>query len=287
MNDLAEVKAIGSRVSKWGEGPIGWGNELFYVDIEGRAVVAMDLTTELEREWEVGQRVGFVVPCKCGNGRVLIGGDHGLFFLDLGTGELEAIADPEEDLAENRFNDGKCAPDGYLFAGTISLAKKRGTAGLYRLSPDLELSQVLDGVTNSNGLGWSPNGKRMYYIDTPTQSLDVFDYADGEISNRRQLADTSAVGGSPDGLAVDADGRIWVAFCHGACLVCFADETGEILGKIDLPCLETTAVAMVGVELERLIVTTGIHKTEVEALAGRLLEVEGLRVRGLPVNHFG
>jgi sugar lactone lactonase YvrE len=91
---------------------------------------------------------------------------------------------------------------------------------------------------------------------------------------------------SPDGMTIDAEGKLWIAFCHGACVVRFCPESGEELLKIDLPCLETTACAFGGPDLADLYVTTGIHKSEVEEHAGRLFVIRGLGVKGLPGNAF-
>ncbi|MGE9270939.1 MAG: SMP-30/gluconolactonase/LRE family protein, partial [Verrucomicrobiales bacterium] len=278
------IEAVGARVSQWGEGPIWWEDKLYYVDIEGHAVIEFDPTQGQERRWNVGERVGFVVPRESGG--LVIGGDSGLHFLDIETGDLEHLTDPESDKADNRFNDGKCAPDGRLFAGTISLVKKTGDARLYRLDPDQSLTEVFGPVTNSNGIGWSPDGKICHYIDTPRKEVLSFDYDSGQLSNLRTSIDTSAIEASPDGLAVDSDGNVWIAFCHGACVACYSPESGEMIRKVDLPCLETTACAFGGPGLTDLYVTTGVHKTEVEELAGRLLIVQGLGVTGLPSHPF-
>jgi sugar lactone lactonase YvrE len=217
---------------------------------------------------------------------MVIAGDHGLFFLDEETGQLTAIADPERDQPDNRFNDGKCSPDGRFFAGTISLVKKHGAARLYRLDPDLTLHEAFGPVTNSNGIAWSADGKTVYYIDTPRKEVLAFDYQDGHLSNLRGVISTARMEASPDGMAIDAQGNLWIAFCHGACVICFSPQTGAELRRVELPCLETTACAFGGPDLADLYVTTGVHKSVVEAHAGRLFVIRGLGVRGLPAHAF-
>lgn len=280
-----EIAPVGTVRSKWGEGPVWWRGVLYYVDIEGHAVRAYDPTSGEERSWDVGCRVGTVVPRD--GGGLVIAGDHGFAFLDTECGMVTPIADPEAGLDDNRFNDGKCSPDGRFFAGSISLSKRTGAAKLYRLDPDLTVHEAFAPVTNSNGIVWSADGGTVYYIDTPRREVMAFDYARGQLKNLRTAVSTEAVDASPDGMAIDADGRLWVAFCHGACVVCYDPASGgREVRRVELPCLETTACAFGGPELTDLYVTTGIHKTVVEPDAGRLFVVRGLGVRGLGANGF-
>ena len=281
---MVTIEPIGNIRSQWGEGPIWWRGALYFVDIEGRRVHRFDPANGAEKSWDVGQRVGTVVPRESGG--LVIAGDRGLLFLDEETGHLTPIADPEQDMPDNRFNDGKCSPDGRFFAGTISLVKKTGDARLYRLDPDLSLHEAFGPVTNSNGIVWSADGKTVFYIDTPRKEVLAFDYEDGHLRNLRSVISTAHLEASPDGMAIDAAGNLWIAFCHGACVICFSPETGAELRRIDLPCLETTACAFGGLELADLYVTTGVHKSVVEEYAGRLFVIRGLGVKGLPANAF-
>ncbi|MEP4078439.1 SMP-30/gluconolactonase/LRE family protein [Haloferula sp.] len=278
------IETAGEIRSTWGEGPIWWDGALYYVDIEGHCVIRLDPESGEEKIWDVGERVGTVVPREAGG--LVIAGDKGFHFLDPANGSLSAIGDPEPDKTNNRFNDGKCSPDGRFFAGTISLVKKTGDARLYRLDHDGSIHEVFGPVTNSNGIVWSASGETCYYIDTPRKEVLAFDYADGHLTNMRSVVDTSAYESSPDGMTIDSDGNLWIAFCHGACVSCFSPESGDELRKIDLPCLETTACAFGGPDLADLYVTTGVHKTEVEEHAGRLLVIRGLGVKGMPSSGF-
>lgn len=279
------IEAIGAYRSTWGEGPVWVNGRLVYVDIESHKVISFDPVSGDEKIWEVGQRVGTVVPRESGG--FVAAGDNGFFFLDEESGAVTAIADPEPEKENNRFNDGKCSPDGHFFAGTISLVKKEGDADLYRLSPDLEVSKAYGPVTNSNGIVWTADGNTCYYIDTPKKEVLAFDYADGLLSNSRRVVALNHIDSSPDGMAIDEKGQLWIAFCHGACVTCFDPESGYEVQRVELPCLETTACAFGGADLGILYVTTGIHKTEKEEHAGKIFEIKGLGVKGLPVNCFG
>ena len=281
---MITIEPVGTIRSQWGEGPIWWHGALYFVDIEGHQIHRYNPADGSEKSWDAGQRVGTVVPRESGG--LVAAGDHGLFFLDEETGALTPIADPEPDKPDNRFNDGKCSPDGRFFAGTISLAKKNGDARLYRLDPDLTLHEAFGPVTNSNGIVWSADGKTVFYIDTPRKEVLAFDYDDGHLRNMRGVISTGHIEASPDGMAIDAEGNLWVAFCHGACVACFDPVSGKELRCVELPCLETTACAFGGPDLADLYVTTGVHKSVEEEHAGRLFVVRGLGVKGAPANAF-
>ena len=281
---MIRTEPVGHIRCQWGEGPVWWRDALYFVDIEGHQVHRYDPASGAEQSWHVGQRVGTVVPRESGG--LVIAGDHGFAFLDEETGALTPIADPEHDKPDNRFNDGKCSPDGRFFAGSISLVKKTGDAKLWRLDPDLGVHEAFGPVTNSNGITWSADGHTCYYIDTPRHEVLAFDYLAGHLHNLRSVIATGHIDASPDGMTIDADGNLWIAFCHGGCVSCFNPQTGNELHRITLPCLETTACAFGGPDLADLFVTTGVHKTAKEEHAGRLFVIRGLAARGIPANAF-
>ncbi|MBB5039069.1 SMP-30/gluconolactonase/LRE family protein [Prosthecobacter dejongeii] len=260
---------VGAYTSVWGEGPLWDKNRLLYVDIETHKIIAFNPVTGEEKIWDVGQRVGTVVARE--QGGLVWAGDQGFFFLDEETGISTPIADPEPELADNRFNDGKCDPQGRLWAGTINL-KKRQEASLYCLHTDLTVEKKFGPVTNSNGIVWSRDGTTMFYIDTPSKKIRAFDFdrSTSAISNERVIWDTSADSSSPDGMTIDSEDRLWIAFCHGGKVVCFDPKTQAVVQQVDFPCVETTACAFGGPDLRDLYVTTGVKGDLKEAAAGRL-----------------
>ncbi len=288
MSELS-IQQVGSRSSKWGEGPIFWQNHLYYVDIEGHALVRLNTQSGVEKVWDMGERIGTVVPCQSGD--LLCAGDSGIYRFNPLDGLTISLADPEaEKRPENRFNDGKCDPVGRFWAGTISTVKKTGDASLYQLDESGSLKRMIAGVTNSNGICWNREKKLMYYIDTPTQKVTVYDYhlTSGKIENP-QIAVVFTkfdVEGSPDGMTMDAEGMLWVAMCHGGAVLKVNPDTGELLRKVGLPCVETTACTFGGDRLDRLFVTTGIHKTLEEAGAGHVFVVDGLNAQGTPAQPY-
>ncbi len=266
---MISTEPVGQHVSIWGEGPIWHQNRLLYVDIEAYKILAYDPATQAEKIWNVGQRVGTVVARQSGG--LVWAGDTGFHFLDEATGLSTPVGDPEPDLPDNRFNDGKCDPAGRLWAGSICL-KKRPEAALYCLHTDLRIEKKFSPVTNSNGIVWTRDGRTMYYIDTPSKKVRAFDFdvATGTISHERILWDTSADESSPDGMTIDSEDRLWIAFCHGGKVVCFDPAAKSVIEQIDFPSVETTACAFGGPDLRDLYVTTGLKPGLEEPLAGRL-----------------
>lgn len=266
---MVKPEPISNHVSVWGEGPIWHQERLLYVDIESHKILAFTPATGEEKIWDVGQRVGTVVPRALGG--LVWAGDDGFFFLNEDTGVSTPIANPEPDLADNRFNDGKCDPAGRFWAGTIHL-KKQPSAALYCLHTDLRVEKKFSPVTNSNGIIWSRDGGTMFYIDTPSKKIRAFDFdtATSAITNERVIWDTSADTSVPDGMTIDNQDRLWIAFCHGAKVVCFDPATKTVEQQIDFPCIETTACAFGGPDLQDLYITTGLKPGLEEPLAGRL-----------------
>ncbi len=285
MSKEMTIEPIGEYHAQWGEGPIWWEGFLYYVDIEKHTIIRFDPKSGNELLFNVGERVSTIVPRE--DGGLVWTGDNGFYFLDEFTGKSTLIANPEPNKENNRFNDGKCSPDGRFFAGTISLKKVEGDAALYRLDPDQTHHTAYSGVTNSNGIVWNGTGKTVFYIDTPRRAVLAFDYdsESGELTNERVAFPTSQVDASPDGMTIDEDGNLWIAFCHGACVVQYS-QSGKLLQKIDLPCLETTACAFGGHYFDELYVTTGVHKSEIEEHAGRLFVIKGLGIKGVRSNAY-
>ena len=273
---MSKFSVAGETKAQWGEGPIWWEDTFYWVDIEGHLVIALNPATGMEKTWQVGERVGTVVPR--GSGGLVIAGDSGFSFLDSESGDLTKIVDPESDKPDNRFNDGKCDPAGRFWAGTMHLSKPRQPVGaMFRLDSDLGVHQVFDGVTVSNGLVWNGEADTFFYIDSPTEQVVAFDYDNesGSISKRRAVVDTTEFDGTPDGMAIDENDRLWVAMCHGGQIRCFDSGTGETLDILESPTPEVTACAFGGPDLTDLYVTTGQSgKTEGDPLAGRLLITE-------------
>lgn len=185
-----------------------------------------------------------------------------------------------------RSNEGGCDPDGNFYLGTMAFDATAGAGSLYRIDPDGRVSTVLESVTISNGIGWSPDGERAYYIDTGTGQIDVFDWsAQGGLRARRRWAPVP--GGGADGLAVDAEGGVWVAVFGGSAVHRY-DADGRLDAVVSLPVRQPTAVAFAGEGLTDLIVTTSRQGlgAAAEPAAGALFVIRSPGVRGAPVHAY-
>ena len=193
------------------------------------------------------------------------------------------------DRSDVRFNDAACDAAGRLWIGTMADDASPGAGCLFRLDPDLSWALVLEGVTISNGIGWSPDNDRMYYIDSVTLRIDVFDFdlGSGQVHHRRQLVDTSDFSGLPDGLTVDADGCLWVAFYRGGAIRKFAPD-GRLLEAVTLPVLRPTSLCFAGPGLDVLVVTVRGDETGSEGRpAGAHLYAHDCGSIGMPTAPFG
>jgi sugar lactone lactonase YvrE len=175
--------------------------------------------------------------------------------------------------------------------GTMPFDERSPVAGLYRVDPDCSVTAILTGTTISNGLGWSPDGASFYFIDSPTRRVDVFacDPETGALEDRRPLAAVEVEGAVPDGMAVDAEGCLWVAL-HGGWGLNRHSPDGELLQEVRLPIARVTSCCFGGPQLSDLYVTTrreGLSAAEAAAqpLAGALLRLDP-GVAGLPTNAF-
>jgi sugar lactone lactonase YvrE len=201
------------------------------------------------------------------------------------------VATLEPRRLDTRTNDGACDAAGRLWVGTMAMDERSPVAGLYRVDPDLSVTTLLTGTAISNGLGWSPSGRQFYFIDSPTRRIDVFDcdLAAGTVENRRLFAPVEVEDAVPDGLAVDADGCVWVALHGGWGLHRYAPD-GQLMGIVDLPVARITSCCFGGDDLRDLYVTTrreGLSDAEAaqQPLAGALLRLDA-GVAGLRTDAF-
>lgn len=171
-----------------------------------------------------------------------------------------------------RGNDAGVAPDGSLWAGTMRYDARDGGGNLTRTAPDGTTRTVLTGVSVSNGIGWSPDGSLMYYVDTPTGRIDVFDVRGQEVAGRRPVAAVESGAGCPDGIAVDADGCVWVALWDGGAVRRYTPD-GRLDRTVRVPADRVTACTFGGPGLRDLYLTTARIGTDParQPLAGSVL----------------
>ena len=177
-----------------------------------------------------------------------------------------------------RINDSQVAPGGWLFCGTMAVERDRrnGSARLVRVGLDGSVDTITEGLSICNGMGWSPDGRVMFHVDTATRTVDRldFDAATGEATNRRLAFSTERFGGMPDGMAVDAEGRIWLAHFGTPYVIC-TDDGGNEITRVELPVANVTSCAFGGPGLSTLFVTTSTREaTSAHPDAGALFAVD-------------
>lgn len=221
------------------EGPVWHHDRLWWVDIERGEIHAFDPSTAADQVWKFPHKIGFIIPSVRGD--FIIGSDQGLFRFSPETEPLTPIAHPEKGIPGNRFNDAKCDPDGRLWAGTMAMDETPSRGALYRIDSDLRVSRTVPKVSISNGLAWSPNGRTMYYIDSPTRRVDAFDFepTSGEVSGRRTIIEITD--GFPDGMCIDQLGNLWIAIWGGWCVACHEPRRGKRIAKIQVPAEYVTS----------------------------------------------
>jgi len=278
---MSDVEQITEPLAYHAEGPVWsptWGG-LRWVDMLAGDLLTLRGDGTVDR-LHVGDVAAFVRPRV--QGGYVVGTERGIALADDPHGEptpwTELWSDPSV-----RMNEGGCDPDGNLYAGSMGYDKTAGAASLYRVTPDGKVRVVLDGVTISNGIDFSPDGSLAYYNDTQTGRTDVFDVVDGELTGRRPFrTDDDA---HPDGLTVDSAGNVWIARNHAGIVRCCSPD-GEVLTEIRLPAHLVTACTLGGDDLRGLYVTTSRENLDdPEPAAGAVFRVR-VDVPGKPVLPF-
>lgn len=282
-----------------GESPVWHPREqaLYYCDIAGRKLQRFDPATGDLRHWTFETDVACLAPQL--NGALLLGMRDGLWHFDPDSGERRLAANPPYAPATERFNDGKCDPQGRFWVGTIYEPREPASAALYCFTHG-ELGRQVDGLTVLNGLAWSPDGKTMHWSDTKAHTIYAadFDPESGAVSRRRTFAsfpvkqpgqDLATYGGRPDGAAMDAEGCYWIAMFEGQQLLRLSPE-GKVLRSVALPVRCPTMPCFGGADLKTLYITTSReNRPEAELiaqpLAGCVLALD-VDVPGLPASFF-
>ena len=258
------VEVFDSRRNQLGEGPTATGDKNSHVqwcDIYSKAVRSRDLITGKIDEYFSDQHIGFQIPRSKG-GDILGTADGPVLRDQNGTiHKLPTRADVDGDDQSGviRWNDAKVSPDGNLFLGSMAYENQTDQGAFYRLSKDgKKLERLFGSVGISNGMDWSVDLTRMFYIDTLSMRVDQFDYQNGQISNRRPLVQVSEGMGFPDGMCADSNDNIWVAFWLGSCVRGFDGKTGKQIEEIKLPTQKITSCVFAGENLDKLIITSAV-----------------------------
>lgn len=255
-----------------------------------------------------GKSVGFAIPLEDEPNFHVVGLGRSLVIVEWSPNDPDdhtvkpkvVLHTVDQQTPTNRFNDGKCDPQGRLWAGTMGYETIPGQPDLHKgslfsLDSKLSLSKMADKVSISNGLAWSHDRKTFYYIDSLEYSVDAFDYDEstGEIGNRRKALDYKASGLSkdiPDGMCIDEEGNLWVANYYGKKVICINPKTNQIIKKVEMPAKNMTSVCWGGANYDTLFATSsmiGLTAAELTTQqGGATFAIAGLGVKGLKPNNF-
>jgi len=291
---MTDIECVSDAKAQLGEGTY-WDpatEALWWIDIYQKAIHRFDPLTQ-KTETHIAPELLGCLAVRASGGLVLTMAS-GFYFFDPTTGRFDQITDPEADLPDNRFNDGKTDRQGRFWSGSMFEAPGKPVvknASLYRMDTDLSVHRIVEGIGCSNGLAWSPDSRTMYYTDShgPVVWAWDFDPATGEVENRRPFIDLSETKGIVDGATVDAEGGYWVTIPFQGKVLRF-DPAGKLMRTIELPTDLPTCCEFSGRDLDTLYVTTAIYNRTPEQLAGQRnpggLFALDVGVKGLPLVPF-
>jgi sugar lactone lactonase YvrE len=247
---LLDAKALVAEGPTWDD----LSNTLVWVDIRGHRLHRLDPASGVDAAFDTGQPVSAVALCADSDTLILALRDG---FGLLEAGQLSLVAPVETRVRSNRMNEGKVDPGGYFWAGTMDQDGAAHAGALYRLSPEYAVTKVLGNLTIPNGMDWTDDAASMYFIDSGTGRVDIFDYDcdTAAIGNRRPVVEIDRGDGQPDGMTLDADGYLWVAIWGGSQVRRYA-PSGRLDGVVELPCSLVTSCCFGGRDLKDLYITT-------------------------------
>ena len=274
-----------------GECPVWCGEEraLYWIDINAPSLNRFDPASGTNLAWPMPSSIGsFALRAQ---GGFVVALRDGIWLVDGAGGLGDRMAEAPYDPSHHRFNDGRADRSGRFWVGTMNERRDAASGALYCLDAYFTLTRVLDGITISNGLAWSPDQRTLYHADTPARTVSAyaFDAAGGTIGTRRVFAHFDGETERPDGAAVDSEGCYWIAFYRGGKIVRLSAR-GERLSEYPLPAMCPTMCAFGGPDLRTLYVTTARQMREADELA-RLPQSGGIfamrvDMPGLPEPRF-
>jgi len=291
------ITAIDAPVAALGESPV-WCTEeaiLYWVDIDGKTIHRHDPATNTHEMRSIDGRPGSIALTS-ERDRLLVASEHQLLGLDWNTGAITPFASLEVPGAGNRLNDGRCDPVGRFVVGSMyaDTTAGRTTGTLHRFHHDRELVTLRTHIGVANGLAFDADRERMYFADTPTERVLVFDYeaSTGDLSNQRLFFDYQRYPGKPDGACIDDDGCYWSASVYGWTLLRITPN-GDVDCRIELPIQKPSMPCFGGANLDTLFVTTIGTGGTIPSEPGRdgfepgaTLAIEGLGVKGISEPRF-
>jgi len=249
-----------------GEGPVWVERDaaLWFVDIKRQKIYRFDPESGEQRDWDAPEQVGFVLPAASGG--FIAGLQSGLHRFDPDSGAFSLIVEVDADLPDNRLNDGVVDPAGRIWFGTMDNSERAKNGAFYCFDRGELKRTHLTGIAITNGPAISPDGHRLYWVDTLAGTVSACDIgADGELGSSREIVRIAPTEGHPDGPTVDADGGIWISLYSGWEARRYSPD-GALLERVRFPVSNITKIAFGGPELRSAFATTARHLLRADAL---------------------
>jgi sugar lactone lactonase YvrE len=292
MNSSSNLQTVLQHRCALGEGPV-WNEEtqtIFWLDITQSLIHSYNINQQKHIIFNAGEMVGCIAFRE--KGGLVAGLQNGIAFIDIENNKVEHIINPQDNPAI-RFNDGKCDAAGRFWVGTMALSEEENKGNLFVMETDLSVKKKIENVSISNGIAWNSDNTIMYYINTPTNYVFAFDYdiENGEISNQRVAVDLTHENGFADGMTIDDEGMLWIAFYSGWRVARYNPENGGLLKQIELPVENVSCCTFGGPGLNDLYITTASKGMSEEALkqqplAGSLFVLKDCGFKGLSAAKF-
>lgn len=255
-----------------GESPL-WSpaeQALYWIDTYAHSIYRLGWQDGLRTSWNVGEQIGAIGLMQAR--RLVLSLRSGFYSFDIATGAKTKLASPEADRPRIRLNDGKVDRAGRYWSGSLQEDRYEPVGTLWRLDVDHSTARMVENINIPNAICWSPDSTLMYFADSLTRRIEVFDFDidSGSISGRRLFVSLEEGRGVPDGATVDADGCIWNACMDGGRVTCFAPD-GRLEQVIELPVSRVTSCAFGGPNLDTLFVTSAIKRLTDTQLADQPL----------------
>ncbi|HEY2862316.1 MAG TPA: SMP-30/gluconolactonase/LRE family protein [Casimicrobiaceae bacterium] len=251
-----------------GECPV-WSIEeqvLYWIDINAPSLNRFDPKSRSNLAWPMPSSIGSYALREQGGFVAAL--RDGIWLIDRAGRLGDRMAEAPYDPSHHRFNDGRADAAGRYWAGTMNERREASSGALYCIDPYFTLTRVLDGIMISNGLAWSPDGRTLYHADTPTRTVNAYDFdaTSGAVGGKRTFAHFDGETERPDGAAVDSEGCYWIAFYRGGKVVRLSTR-GERIAEYAVPAMCPTMCAFGGPDLRTLYVTTARQNREPDELA--------------------
>ena len=239
-------------------------NSFFWVDIEGGILYKYHMTTKETKHWKFNHKLSLVIEGD--NDNLILALDLKIASFDLITEKLEWLSKLDGNGIVHRFNDGKCDDKGTLWIGALNKIFEPNSGSLYSVGKEMKFKKHIDNLTISNGIAWTEDNKTMYFIDSPTQQVRAYDFdsINNKITFQKIVIQVPKDLGSPDGMAIDKNGNLWIAHYGGHGVFCWDPTKGEIIDKIQLPIPNVTSCCFGGKDLDQILITSAMENLSKE-----------------------